>query len=390
VDAIIELGQKIESHWQKYDFDLEVFPQIAQEFLAQPIATPSIKELANFVVSDSYPRPLDEKEAFGEPPVTVYRGEKFVIDIYFWFTINTSIHSHGFRGAFKVLQGPAIHHIYSVDHSDEDRNAPVVIKNDIKLITKVIKAGDVVPIPPSLEFIHEVGHCHHPQITLCVRTVDEPTLQHKLLLPNVLLVDQQTMHPKLQKTLSLIKAAHQMSDPAGENLYRQWLDQVNIPTLLTHYLHADLPWQELREQKLCEFDWGSTVIAAHKTQSDNRLNFQKLKTPSQRALALLLQRGVSPKSFVTELREHFGLTGSLGENLVALLSEIDRERLFSQRPNETAKTILLELVSGKSKGQIADEFTQEFDGLSLDQALSDIARTEQSLSKIPFFHAAIN
>ena len=51
----------------------------------------------------------DLHSSFGEPPLRVYNGDLFYIEVLFWLGAQLSIHQHGFAGAFHVLHGASLH-----------------------------------------------------------------------------------------------------------------------------------------------------------------------------------------------------------------------------------------------------------------------------------------
>jgi len=61
------------------------------------------------------PRQRDLRASFADPPLTVFSGLRFHIDVYLWFEATTAIHQHGFCGAFQVLSGSSIHSWYTFE-----------------------------------------------------------------------------------------------------------------------------------------------------------------------------------------------------------------------------------------------------------------------------------
>ena len=109
---------------------------------------------------------------FGQPPITIFNNEKFVVDIYFWMHADTSIHDHSFSGAFKVLHGRSLHeefHIQKIKAYSKD-----VLKTNVsRFKSESLKAGDTRAIIAGNEFTHRVIHLDKPTITLCIRTVND-------------------------------------------------------------------------------------------------------------------------------------------------------------------------------------------------------------------------
>jgi hypothetical protein len=63
--------------------------------------------------ADSIPTQQDVSATFGDPPLTLFSGPRFHIDVYYWLDGTTSVHQHSFCGAFQVLIGSSIHSQYS-------------------------------------------------------------------------------------------------------------------------------------------------------------------------------------------------------------------------------------------------------------------------------------
>ncbi|MGI8469286.1 MAG: hypothetical protein ACR2N3_12620 [Pyrinomonadaceae bacterium] len=61
------------------------------------------------------PEQRDLAGRFDDPPITLYNSPRFHIDIYFWLDGTTSIHQHGFCGAFQVLLGSSLHSSYDFE-----------------------------------------------------------------------------------------------------------------------------------------------------------------------------------------------------------------------------------------------------------------------------------
>src|SRR5262249_25955269 len=116
-----DLGALIERRWRGENYDENAFPVVASEALAE--TTPSERIDPWDIIPwpphrNSLPAHRPPPAIFGAPPITLYAGPRFHIDIYFWLDGTTSIHQHGFCGAFQVALGSSLHSSYSFD---EDR-----------------------------------------------------------------------------------------------------------------------------------------------------------------------------------------------------------------------------------------------------------------------------
>ena len=112
-----ELGEKIDSAWRNVDYSEEKLPAIAADFLRKegmPSKVTAWEVLEWGLEQTQLPRQKDVHSNFGDPPITLFTAPKFHIDVYFWFDGTTSIHQHGFCGAFQVLHGLPL--ILNIDH----------------------------------------------------------------------------------------------------------------------------------------------------------------------------------------------------------------------------------------------------------------------------------
>jgi len=133
------------------------------------------KELSQWMVGDSIPNQLNVYNSFGQPPVTVFNNGKFVVDLYFWMHSDTSIHTHSFSGAFKVLYGRSLHETYTVKEKESfshDVMTTDISRDDVKVLT----TGSTQKILPGDGLCHRVIHLDVPTVTLCIRTVNDLTI----------------------------------------------------------------------------------------------------------------------------------------------------------------------------------------------------------------------
>jgi len=120
------------------------------------------------------PQQFDVEGRFGNPPITLYAGPRFFIDIYYWLDGTTSIHQHSFTGAFQVLLGSSIHSRYSFreDHVvNEHFSAGELTLEEVQLL----QHKDVRQIRAGRNFIHSLFHLDRPSATITIRTEHTPS-----------------------------------------------------------------------------------------------------------------------------------------------------------------------------------------------------------------------
>jgi hypothetical protein len=110
---------------------------------------------------------LDSK--FGQPPITVFRCERFYVDVLFWVDGTTAVHQHGFSGAFHVMHGSSLESTYRF--APHRRYGPHFISGTLELVhVDLLVRGDVRPIVAGSPLIHSLFHLDRPSVSVVVRT----------------------------------------------------------------------------------------------------------------------------------------------------------------------------------------------------------------------------
>lgn len=166
-----ELGSEIERAWAADLYRAEGFPAIAQAALARRslASSMSIERIMHwFMLSPQVPHQPAVGD-FGEPPIRVFAGRRFYIEVLFWTDGTTAIHQHGFSGAFQVLAGGSIHTTYSFEHEDTVHRE-LLLGTLTVTRSELLGVGDIRQIVSGDRFIHSLFHLERPSVTLVVRT----------------------------------------------------------------------------------------------------------------------------------------------------------------------------------------------------------------------------
>lgn len=169
-----QLGARIERRWREKNYDEWAFPGIAAEALAEAEAVTKITP--QDIIQSLHERPTlpqQFQEQFSDLPVTLYRGPRFAIDVYFWLDGTTTIHEHSFSGAFQVLEGSSIHNVYKFEQ-EQPVNAHFLTGQVLLREVQGLKKGDIREISPGRKFIHSLFHLDRPSVTITVRTLMAP------------------------------------------------------------------------------------------------------------------------------------------------------------------------------------------------------------------------
>lgn len=171
-----ELGNRVEELWRAEEYDEELLPSIAKAALEEadlPSKTDPWQILEWTLAERGLPTQRDLPSSFGQPAITLYISARFHIDVYFWFDGTTSIHRHGFCGAFQVLHGSSIHSWYEFETSKRLNRFTEVGEMKLKLC-ELLNVGDIQEIWSGSRYIHSLFHLNRPSATIVIRTYRSP------------------------------------------------------------------------------------------------------------------------------------------------------------------------------------------------------------------------
>ena len=171
-----ELGSQIERSWKDRNYDDDIFPALAMKALKEADLINRVDpwEIVRWVhTTTELPRQIDIEAGFGNPPITLYSGPRFYIDVYFWTDGFTTIHQHAFCGAYQVLLGGSIHSKYRFDLTQEVNPQFLVGKIGLESV-ELLQQGDLRPILSGNRYIHSLFHLERPSATIVVRTAYSP------------------------------------------------------------------------------------------------------------------------------------------------------------------------------------------------------------------------
>lgn len=226
-----KLGDEIEVEWRNKDYDESLLPEIAKRTLidhAIPSKMTPWDVLEWTLGQAELPRQEDVAASFGEPPITVYSGNRFYIDVYFWFTGTTATHQHAFSGAFQVFAGSSIHSWYAFEPDDIVNSFMQFGKMELKLC-ELLSVGDVQEILAGRQYIHSLFHLDEPSVTIVVRTRKSPLFlpqfsYHKPSLAADPFFAQDTLTKKIQCLAALVRS----KIPEADDMISAVLDQSDI------------------------------------------------------------------------------------------------------------------------------------------------------------------
>ena len=201
------LVARTEREWKRSRRDLRGFPALAARLLTEFEYDWSRdrldEELGRWLsTARTLPEQVSLHNTFGQPPITLFNDGRLVVDLYLWVAADTTLHSHGFRGAFRVLHGKSLQETYRV--VVKRRIAPGVALCDPGTPERsILEPGDVRAILPGARLTHRVVHLERPTVTLCVKTINEPRLHQWDFHAGGLGIQRLDLDPDLIKKLYL-------------------------------------------------------------------------------------------------------------------------------------------------------------------------------------------
>jgi hypothetical protein len=237
MELIANLAHQLEAAWAELGGDRAGWPERAARALAdaRPCDHLTMAALATWAVTtEPLPPQLDPSGNFGQPPITLYRGEHFVIDALCWLGASLAIHQHAFSGAFHVLEGSSLHAIYrfaETSRLSDTMQLGALTRERVEHLAR----GDTRPIRSGAGLIHSLFHLARPSVTIVVRTIRDPDAPPQLeyRAPGLALLGTELLGPAgqlLVQRLRVIDALHAADPPAAFALLRALLARCDAET----------------------------------------------------------------------------------------------------------------------------------------------------------------
>ncbi len=166
---------------------------------------------------------------FSDMPLTLARGERCFIDLYFWRRRPTVIHNHHFTGAFQCLLGQNVDLDFEF-HVKEKVGIHHQVGELILKQQRILRSGDISSIGLLDEYIHQNHHQADLTVNLCFRTPDIGDTHLSNYLYSGLKFEK---HPRLIHRVALLEAAVHMGEMDFES-FDLTLDDA-LFFLLCHY-----------------------------------------------------------------------------------------------------------------------------------------------------------
>lgn len=236
MDVFQKLGANVETLWRDKNYSEALFPAIAERALMEfdlPQKVSAWDTISWAIGENHLSEQQDLAGRFGDPPITLYNSARFHIDIYFWLDGTTSIHQHGFCGAFQVLLGSSIHSNYDFK-LQEAVNTFVHIGEMSLDECELLKVGDARQILAGREFIHALFHLDQPSATVVIRTTRSPLHPPQFDYRKPFLAIDPFFHdPTLIKKLQSIEMLLRAKHPNADRIIADLLEKADFQSSFT-------------------------------------------------------------------------------------------------------------------------------------------------------------
>src|SRR5712692_435557 len=202
------LGSLVTRLWKERNYNEEDFPDVASRGLSEmpPDQHVSFWDVAKWALTcERLPGQADLSAKFGQPPLTVFGGRDFRIEVLFWVQGIPAIHQHGFSGAFHVMHGSSLQSLWEFEPTEQIATRLALGRVSLKK-AELLRKGDSRPIIAGNRLIHSTFHLDRPSLTVVVRTLGEANKQPQYsYLPPTIAYDPFTMVPSVQRRTQLLR-----------------------------------------------------------------------------------------------------------------------------------------------------------------------------------------
>ncbi len=400
-----QLGAEIESLWLEKNYNEELLPAVAKDTLKRadlPSKLSAWDVVEWSLKQTDLPRQRDPRGNFGDPPITVFSGPRFHIDIYFWFEGTTGIHQHGFCGAFQVLLGSSIHSWYEWDRHEVVNTFAETGEMRLKTC-EILEVGDVQEIWAGNQYIHALFHLDQPSATIVVRTDRSPLHlpqfeYHKPSLALDPFFEQETATKKLQIVSALIRAKRPDADSQIIDLLNRSDLQTSVSILsqLRGLLRSNHMSQLFKlEGPKARFDaflsvvrerhgaLGDTLAAVfdHRDRLDDILNRRDFVTNPEHRFFMALLLNVDERTRILGLVKHRFPDTDPVEKVLDWVFDLAETRVVGvETPNalgipdfgDPEMFVLENMLHGKTDEEIRQAFSAENPGAEIGEAIAKI------------------
>jgi hypothetical protein len=394
-----DLGKKVLERYEGAKFDPHALPEIATSVLTDsPLNDLTYVQVLDWVRSTSeFPKQEDLQGSFGQPPITVYWHPEFYIAVLMWYSGTTTIHEHGFSGAFKVLEGASVHSRYTFEETFKV-DSHLKIGRLSRKETNLLKRGDCHSIYGGSTLIHSLFHLVQPSATIVIRTHRDPDVDTQLTYYPPHLgyrpYSNDKMNPLYERRFQILDQPV-LRDPqeylsmATEIITNS--DENLCVRVIQHAIYSDI-YESIvpdliRNAAASHGNWVHDMIPSiHEGFRSHLVNQSRayIEDPSQRFFLALLASYFDRKAILELMSKRFPDMDPIEKimELVPVLSGVDRVGIDFDEVNMDIFRLLLE---GTPDEQVPTKLEEIYDSKEIEDQKEELKSHIQKMKASPVF-----
>ena len=232
MDYFRRLGAALEDAWRDADRDEERFPDVAAAVLDEaPPRDHFDREAFLRAAVDPHAPGLQQfapTGAFGQPGITAFHGDGFIIDVYYWVDSLSAIHNHPFCGVFTVLHGWSVHAVYRTSVAVRAGAQGKLVDSTLAELS-IVEEGEVHRFSLRRQpLVHALIHIPVPSISMVIRTAR--TEGYVRYLPPSVAIPMAGPDEPAARRLALLESMRYADDPSHADLLEATLCHADFET----------------------------------------------------------------------------------------------------------------------------------------------------------------
>jgi hypothetical protein len=219
-ELVSALERRLSHRWEKVGWDLAAFPSLAAAELESVIPELRWERVLEWALHGDLGEQINLEATFGQPPITLFANDRFYLEALCWLGGVTTIHDHGFRGAFCLMEGNSVHLSYELLVS-QPTPGPLQLGTLRRTGLEALRVGQVRQITEGL--IHSVMHVGRPAVTLVLRTRHASPLPQRRYWPQGLALSEGWISAAGQRRIQILRLLSDLDDPSFEDELQRFL-----------------------------------------------------------------------------------------------------------------------------------------------------------------------
>ena len=342
-----ELGQAVGAQWKRHNYDEKAFPAIATELLTDARLHERVDpvDIIRWITTNEIPPAQGDSGTFGEPPIVVYRGRRFYIEVLYWLDGTTLIHQHGFSGAFGVLAGESIETSYSL-RVERRINSRMLLCDIAPERVELLRTGAVHDIVAGEAGAHALFHLARPSVSVVVRTISEIEAQPQYLyLKPFVAVDPFAQDPIIDRRVRSLQVLLATEDRRFDDVAAAAINNADLE--LAFYILQRVHASEGRSDRYARL---AAHAASHHGDVIERFTAVHAEQARERSI-------IAMRATIHDPDHRFFLALLLNVPVRAMVLQLVRERFPGDEPEAKIQMWLRQLSGSDGIGLEIDEMT---------------------------------